>query len=95
VQPEHVKEFMQTYGPDGDWVRLFRRFPGYIRTELMRDRGNIFCFVTIDYWKSFADWESFRNTADEEFVSLDERCEQWTERETEVGRYDASSGSPL
>ena len=41
VRPERVAEFEQAYGPDGEWVRLFRRAGGYVRTELHRDRANL------------------------------------------------------
>lgn len=33
------EEFERHYGPDGAWVTLFRKAPGYIETLLLRDRS--------------------------------------------------------
>jgi len=90
VRSEHVGDFVAAYGPNGDWVQLFRRFKGYCQTVLLRDRGDPLVFVTIDYWRCASDWETFRKKAGVEFESLDSRCEQWTKEERELGRYDAS-----
>ena len=87
VAPEQVGAFEQIYGPSGQWVTLFRRAPGYLRTELHRDRGHSQRFITIDYWETKAAWEDFRSHHAEEFESLDAACEALTTRETEVGRF--------
>ena len=39
VLPERVDEFRRLYGPDGEWVRLFRQSRGYLSTNLYRDRN--------------------------------------------------------
>lgn len=52
VRPEYVEAFRTAYGPEGEWVQLFRRDRGYIRTDLLADRDNPEHFMTIDFWSS-------------------------------------------
>ena len=87
VDPEKVAEFERAYGPAGTWVDLFRRAEGYIRSELYRDRTNPIRFVSIDYWRTASDWESFRAQFSAEFEALDDRCEAMTTLEHEIGRF--------
>lgn len=89
ARPERATEFEAAYGPTGDWVRLFGLAPGYIRTELYRDRADPERYVTVDHWASAADWESFRARFAGRFEELDARCAQLTIREREIGRFDA------
>ncbi len=88
VHPERMAEFEAAYGRSGDWARLFRTGPGYVRTELHRDRADPRRFLTIDYWETMHDWARFRADRAEEFKALDRRCEKLTERELEIGRFD-------
>lgn len=78
VSPDHVGAFENAYGPDGEWVQLFRRTPGYGRTELHRDRADGRRFITIDYWESESAWQAFRAKFAAEFEALDTRCEMLT-----------------
>jgi len=88
VAPDRVGDFERTYGPGGEWVELFRRAPGYIRTELHRDREDRTRFVTIDYWQSRSAWEAFRARFSRSFEELDARCEELTTLEREIGRFE-------
>jgi len=88
VAPEHARDFEGAYGASGEWVALFRRARGYLRTELHRDRARSDRYVTIDYWESQAAWETFRAKFAEEFTALDARCERWTKSETVIGRFE-------
>lgn len=88
VEPARVGEFERAYGPDGDWVALFRQAPGYIGTLLLRDPSNPLRFLTIDRWQSAAAYHSFRARFAREFAQLDERCERLTTREASLGHYD-------
>ena len=57
VIPEHRAEFEATYGPVGDWARLFARSGGFRGTELMKaDDGS---YLTIDVWRARADFDAF------------------------------------
>lgn len=90
VAPEHHAAFLEAYGPEGTWVRLFRRAPGYVRTELFRDRGRANRFVTLDYWEAESAWRAFRERFAAEFEAIDRACEALTAREAEIGRFEAA-----
>ena len=90
VADGHLDEFLRAYTPDGLWVQLFRRAPGYIRTELFRDRVRPSRFVTLDYWESESAWRAFRERFAAEFEALDERCEALTLSEREIGRFETA-----
>lgn len=85
--PGKLAEFRRAYGPEGDWVHLFRRAPGYIRSELYQDESNPQRFITVDYWESKGACEAFRKRYEHEFEDLDVRCEEYTVREREIGRF--------
>lgn len=87
VAREHVRDFERAYGPDGEWVQLFRRAPGYVRTELLRDPVNPLRYVTIDAWDSKAAHDAFRSQFAKEFTALDAKCAAWTTSEKEIGRF--------
>jgi heme-degrading monooxygenase HmoA len=89
VAPEQAAAFERTYGPWGDWVRLFNEGPGYLRTELYRDRSRPGRYVTIDWWASEADWRSFRARRAGAYEDLDRRCAELTTREAELGSLDS------
>jgi heme-degrading monooxygenase HmoA len=88
VDPAHLGDFEQLYGPSGDWVELFRLSAGYHRTELHRDRENPYRYVTIDYWESARAWQEWRALVEERFEELDRRGQELTVSETELGRFD-------
>jgi hypothetical protein len=80
-------EFERAYAVDGDWARLFTRSPDYHGTEMLRHvagRG----YLTIDRWTSVAAFEAFRDRWQAEYEALDRYCEELTEREALVGRFE-------
>lgn len=85
--PGKLTEFKRTYGPEGDWVRLFRRAPGYLHSELHQDQANPQRFITIDYWESEEASQGFRQKFLHEYEDLDVHCEQYTVKEREIGRF--------
>lgn len=87
MAPHHVGAFEALYGPDGEWVRLFRCAAGYRSTELLRDRFEVGRFVTVDCWDSEEAWRTFRIRYAEAFEALDARCEALTLEEREWGRF--------
>jgi len=91
VRPEHLEEFQNAYGPDGDWARLFRRDPQYIHTDLLRDRDNPARFLTVDFWSSENACASFRARFSSDFEALDKSCERFTIEETRIGGFDVLS----
>jgi heme-degrading monooxygenase HmoA len=88
VRPGLQDAFRRIYGPQGDWARLFRLAPGYIRTELYRDIGQSDRFLTIDYWESEQAWDSFRTRFAFEYERLDQEYAELTEgHQTQIGRF--------
>ena len=85
VRPKCVTAFEDAYRPGGVWVELFRTAPGYLRTELHRDRHDATRYVTIDYWESAEAWDSFRESMAAEFEAIDAQCEHYTLQEREIG----------
>lgn len=88
VNDSRQVDFEQAYGPDGDWVALFRRSPGYLGTELHQDQTNPLRYLTVDYWRSKEDRDTFRLRFAHEFRQLDARCETYTVQEKFLGDYD-------
>jgi heme-degrading monooxygenase HmoA len=85
--PGKIPEFRRVYGADGDWVKLFRRAPGYIRSDLYQDQANSQRFMTVDHWESEDAWRAFREKFRHEYEDLDVICEQVTIKEREIGRF--------
>ena len=83
--PGHAAAFEAAYGPDGDWATLFRRAPGYVRTELLRGADGD--YLTIDIWQSESDWTSFQAAHLAAYEELDKRCQPLTTRETKLGTF--------
>ena len=88
VAPEHAAEFEQVYGAAGPWVALFRQAAGYVGTQLLRDQSNPLRYITIDRWRSVADYQAFRAAFEHEYGELDGRCQGLTTSEKALGSYD-------
>jgi heme-degrading monooxygenase HmoA len=82
VRPEKAAEFEKHYGSDGSWAQLFRKAPGYVRTELYR--GEPGQYLTVDYWETAETYMEFRQAVGEEYAALDAQLEELTEREEAV-----------
>lgn len=88
VRPDRVPDFVREYGPEGAWVALFRQAPGYVSTDLYRDRDDPGRFLTVDTWESEQAHQAFRRRFADAFARLDAACEALTIRETPLGRFD-------
>lgn len=88
VRPGSEAAFEAAYGPDGEWVRLFRQADGYLDTQLLRDESTPRTYVTIDRWASRKAWEAFREERAVEWEAIDQRCRALTEREEKIGRFE-------
>jgi heme-degrading monooxygenase HmoA len=87
VRQEKEAEFVEQYGPEGSWARLFRRSGGYIRTELVRDVADRFRFLTLDYWQTEESFNDFHQRNLAEYERLDKELEGLTEEETRLGGF--------
>jgi heme-degrading monooxygenase HmoA len=88
VRPEAVSAFEAAYGPDGNWVRLFREHEGYLGTELLRDAADPTSYRTLDRWRSREDRDRFRAEAAAEFEAIDRACEALTVEERHLGDFE-------
>jgi len=82
------QQFEALYGPEGDWVRLFRQRRGYLRTELVRDAADSRRYLTLDFWESRESYEDFRRQSVSEYKKIDAKGENLTESEREIGRFE-------
>ncbi|MBZ5648649.1 MAG: antibiotic biosynthesis monooxygenase [Acidobacteriia bacterium] len=87
VRPGAEVEFERVYGPEGDWVRLFRQGAGYVRSDLLRDREEKDRYVVLDHWVSRDQYDAFRAAHATAYGNLDRRCESLTSRETHIGSF--------
>ena len=81
-------EFTAAYGPEGDWARLFRQSPGYLRTELARldPAGDV--FLITDRWASRKDWDDFLVAHGDAYHQLDRAFAPLCASETELDEYE-------
>lgn len=68
---ESMTAFLDAYGADGDWAKLFRRGAGYVGTQLYRDIGTPDRFITIDRWTDESAWRAFLDAWSDEYAVLD------------------------
>jgi heme-degrading monooxygenase HmoA len=87
VKPGNEVLFEEAYGPNGAWVKLFRRDGRYRGTRLLRDVGAKRVYVTMDSWESREAYEEFRGKFAAEYEKLDEECEGMTVKERRFGEY--------
>ena len=81
------RQFEKAYGPDGAWVKLFRRDKEYIRTDLLRDLGTPRRYVTVDVWSSRAAYLRFKKRKQREYDEIDRKSLSLTEGEVKMGEF--------
>lgn len=86
--PGRDAEFVGAYGPDGDWVQLFRRDSGYVATEFVQPVPTENVFLIIDRWASRQAWENFLAAHREAYAELDRRFAALCQTETELDEYE-------
>ena len=85
-EPDHHDAFVAAYDPSGDWDTLFRRDPGFLGTELWRDRDG--SFVTVDRWDDEAAFDRFQVDHGKAYRQLDDRLERFAGEEIFLGAFD-------
>jgi heme-degrading monooxygenase HmoA len=85
IRPDAEQQFLEGYGADGSWARLFRRGEGYVGTELARSVGDPQVFYTLDRWQSESCYRRFREAFEREYEALDRSFEGLTAEERLVG----------
>jgi heme-degrading monooxygenase HmoA len=87
VKPGGEQSFESAYGPEGAWVQLFRRDPGYLRSLLLKDPFRSRTYLTLDFWHSESAFQSFRSANYKAYLALDHSAENLTLRETHLGSF--------
>jgi heme-degrading monooxygenase HmoA len=87
AQAGREKEFEKIYGPEGDWVELFRKSKAFLCTEVYRDLETSGRYVTIDYFSSQAAFQSFLKEFRERYDSLDQLGETVCASEKRIGSF--------
>ncbi len=87
VKPGKESQFEELYGNSGEWVKLFRKYPDYLKTELHKDLKIPSRYITIDYWKSKEAYEDFRKSEIKTFNEIDKAGEEFTESEIKIGEF--------
>jgi heme-degrading monooxygenase HmoA len=85
VRPGLEHTFIEKYGPEGDWVRLFRNSTGFLGTDLLRDEWDRRRFITQDRWASAADYEAFQWRHQAAYEALDRACAPLIETQRRFG----------
>jgi heme-degrading monooxygenase HmoA len=80
-------EFERAYGPEGDWVQLFRKGEGYVGTDLLHDVDAADRYLTVDRWTSEPAYRAFKHSFHEEYAALDEKLAALSSHETRVGAF--------
>lgn len=82
-------EFERAYGPEGDWVQLFRRSKGYLRTTLVRTVPDADTYLTIDEWISSTDFKTFKERFHDQYDALDRLFSELTDDEVQIGEFES------
>jgi ribosomal-protein-alanine acetyltransferase len=88
VKRGQQRAFEKAYGPEGDWVKLFRGSADYLGTRLIRDRDTALRYVTLDRWTSRQAYSRFKKQNREAYKSIDARCEALTTQEEFIGEFE-------
>lgn len=85
--PGRTPDFEAAYGSDGDWARLFRLGEGHLGTELLHPHSSGGLYLTIDRWRSEADWLRFLDLHGAAYRALDARLAPLCAEDVEVGNF--------
>ncbi len=88
VKPGDEERFENAYGPEGEWVRLFRNDSRYKETRLVRDTLRRGVYLTMDFWESREAYEQFMAKHGDEYKALDAAGEKLTSNERRIGWYE-------
>jgi len=93
VKPGREERFEKAYGPDGDWVRLFRSDTHYYQTRLVQDSLRRGVYLTMDFWESREAYKEFMAGHQQEYEAIDAMGEELTLKERRIGWFQMVEGS--
>ena len=82
------ERFEKTYGPGGEWVRLFRSDSNYRETRLLRDPFRPAIYLTLDFWNSRDVYESFLVEHRAEYEAIEKASAGLTINQRRVGWFE-------
>ena len=85
---DRVQEFVRAYAEDGRWASLFAKAEGYLGTALLAPAEPAGWWLTIDRWRSAADFRAFGRDFGEEYRALDAELEAIAGEEEFVGAFE-------
>jgi len=91
VRDDCLERFLELYSPDGRWVELFRKYPGFVATELLRDTANGWRFVTVDIWESQSAYAAMKERSRADYQVLDGLGDALTLSETFLGMFEGAT----
>jgi heme-degrading monooxygenase HmoA len=80
-------EFEKAFGPEGQWVALFRKSKAFLRTELFRDLEDNGRYFIVDHFASQSAFQSFLKENRDEYDALDRDCERLCASEKRLGSF--------
>lgn len=86
-KPGLDQQFLEAYGPQGTWARLFATAPGFLGTELLLAEGAQPFYLTCDRWVNQASWRSFLDASRSAYEKLDHDTEALVAEEFEIGEF--------
>ena len=89
VKPGREAEFEWHYGPEGTWVKLFRKAKEFVRTDLLRDPEIHGRYLTVDCWSDLGAYGSFKENFAAEYQRVDAQMEALTQAEAKLGTFEA------
>jgi hypothetical protein len=90
-----VERFQSVYGPQGEWVRLFRSDPLFIETRLLQDPFETTKFVTLDFWQSRSAYESFKEVQHAAYDAIEKYSESLMTQERLLGNFELDGVMPI
>jgi heme-degrading monooxygenase HmoA len=93
VKPGCEKRFEEVYGPEGEWVGLFRSDTHYHQTLLLRDALRGGAYLTLDFWESREAYENFLSERRAEYEAIDKASAGLTTSERKIGWFEMGGGS--
>jgi heme-degrading monooxygenase HmoA len=88
AREDKIAEFERHYSSEGSWAQLFRQSAGFRGTALLRDTKERYRYLTVDSWDSLDAHRVMREQFAREHEELDRLCEEFTERETNLGAFE-------
>ena len=67
---------------------MFAPAAGYLGTDLLRHDSTAGRYLLVDRWRSAADYDGFRRSADAEYTAFSEACRPLYRSERSMGRFD-------